>query len=132
MCPHSVAAETYIRTSQRTRKLRKCFHPLFFLSLQPFARFTPSFLCTTFLKTFFLFIKLTSINHNLHLHLSGFSPLSKILTVNHYLHSPDFQHLQSGPACHKKSPGPPALTRAWQDWPLANTERMACQPAYKC
>jgi len=38
------------------------------------------------------FIKLSSINHDPHLHLSGFSPLRKILTVNHYPHNQDFQH----------------------------------------
>ena len=40
----------------------------------------------------FPLIKLLSINHDPHLHSSGFSPLRKIFTVNHCLHSPDFQH----------------------------------------
>ena len=31
------------------------------------------------------------INHDLHIQSSGFSALRKILTVNHYLRSPDFQ-----------------------------------------
>jgi len=35
--------------------------------------------------------KLSSINHDSHLHLSGFSPLRKILTVDHYLRNQDFQ-----------------------------------------
>ena len=63
MCPHSVAVEEYL----------------------------PSFLHTTFLKPF-LSSSLSSINHDHHLHSSSFSPLRKILTVNHYLRSPDFQH----------------------------------------
>jgi len=44
----------------------------------------------------FLFIKLSSINHDLHLHLGGFSRLHKTLTVNHYLRSPDFHHCGGG------------------------------------
>jgi len=35
---------------------------------------------------------LSSINRDSHLHLSGFSPLRKIPTVNHYLRNQDFQH----------------------------------------
>jgi len=38
------------------------------------------------------FHQVITINHDLHLHLSGFTPLRKILTVNHCLHSPQLQH----------------------------------------
>jgi len=48
----TLAAEAYVRSSQRTRKLKKVFTPLVFLSLTPSPRFTPSFLYTTFLKYF--------------------------------------------------------------------------------
>ena len=41
--------------------------------------------------------KLSSINHDSHLHLSGFRPLRKILTVDHYLHNQDFQHVPCRP-----------------------------------
>jgi len=44
--------------------------------------------------------KLSSINHDPHLHLSGFSPLRKIPTVNHYLRNPDFQQYLLGTAEH--------------------------------
>ena len=54
--------------------------------------FSPSFLPAHNFPQAFPFIKLSSINHDHHLHLTGFSPLRKILAVNHYLHSPDFQH----------------------------------------
>ena len=83
---------------RHTYALWKCFHPSCFLF------FFPSHLSSlhallpvhNFLQAF-PFIKLSSINHDPHLHLSDFSPLRKILTVNHYLHNPDFQHQPPAP-----------------------------------
>jgi len=76
--PHSVAAGNV-------------FTPLVFLSFSPYHTSTHTFLPAHNLPQAFPFIKLSSINHDHHLHSSGFSPLHKILTVNHYLRSPDFQ-----------------------------------------
>ena len=91
MCPLSMAAETYVRTSQRTRKLSKCFHPTCFSFLHTFSQHT--FLPVHNFPHVFPSTKLSSINHDSHLHLSGFSPLRKIPTVNHYLRNQDFQQV---------------------------------------
>ena len=64
--------------------------PLIFLP--SYLRSLHTFLPVCNLPQAFPLIELSSINHDIHLHLSGFSPLRKILTINHYLRSPDFQH----------------------------------------
>ena len=94
MCPHPVAAEAYVRTSQRTRKLSKCFHPTCFSFLHTVSS-QHIFLPVHNFPQVFPSTKLSSINHDSHLHLSGFSPLRKIPTVNHYLSNQDFQHSRS-------------------------------------
>jgi len=66
------------------------FTPLVFPSDTPSPHNTPSFLYTTFSQVF-PSTKLSSINYYSHLHLSGFTPLRKIPTVNHYLRNQDFQ-----------------------------------------
>jgi len=91
MCPLSVAAEAYVRTSQRTRKLSKCFHPTCFSCLHTVSS-QHTFLPVHNFPQVFPSTKLSSISHDFHLHLSGFSPLRKIPTVNHYLRNQDFQH----------------------------------------
>ena len=91
MCLLSVAAEAYLRTSQRTRKLSKCFHTTCFSFLHIFST-QHTFLPVHNFPQVFPSTKLSSINHDSHLHLSGFSPLRKIPTVNHYLCNQDFQH----------------------------------------
>ena len=91
MCPLSLAAEAYVHTSQRTRKLSKCFHPTCFSFLHIFST-QHIFLPVHNFPQVFPSTKLSLINHDSHLHLSGFSPLRKIPTVNHYLRKQDFQH----------------------------------------
>jgi len=90
MCPLSVAAEAYVRTCQRTRKLSKCFHPTCFSFLHTVS-LQHTFLPVHRFPRVFPSTKLSSINHDSHLHLSGFSPLRKIPTVNHYLRNQDVQ-----------------------------------------
>jgi len=90
MCPLSVAAEAYVRTSQRTRKLSKCFHPTCF-SFRHTISTQHTFLPVHNFSQVFPSTKLSSINYYSHLHLSGFTPLRKIPTVNHYLRNRDFQ-----------------------------------------
>jgi len=64
------------------------FIPLVFLSFTPFlATHLPSCAQLSSRLSFHQVI----INHDPHLHLSGFGPLRKILTLNHCLRSPDFQ-----------------------------------------
>ena len=66
------------------------FAPLVFLSFLPLlASHLPS--CTQLFSSL-PFRQVITINHDLHLHLSGFSPLRKIITVSYYLRNPDFQH----------------------------------------
>ena len=90
MCPLSVAAEAYVRTSQRTRKLSKCFHPTCFSFLHTISS-QHTFLPVHNFPQVFPSTKLSSINHDSHLHLSGFTPLRKIPSVNHYFRNQDFQ-----------------------------------------
>jgi len=90
MCPLSVAAEAYVRTSQRTRKLSKCFHPTCFSFLHTISS-QHTFLPVRNFPQVFPSTKLSSINHDSHLHLSGFTPLRKIPSVNHYFRNQDFQ-----------------------------------------
>ena len=95
MYPHSVASEAYVRTSQGCASSHNVFTPLVFLPSHPSSLhfLLPLFLYnTTFLKPF-PSTNLLSINNSPHLHLSCFSPLRKILTVNHYLRNQDFQHI---------------------------------------
>jgi len=63
-----------------------------------FSRFAPLFLYQLSSSLFFHQPATQSIN-NLHARLGSFTPLRKILTVNHYLRSHDFQH------SHAKWPG---------------------------
>jgi len=91
MCPLSVTAGAYVRTSQRTRKPSICFQPTCFSFLHTFSS-PHTFLPVHNFPQVLPSTKLSSINHDSHLHLSGFSPLRKILTVNHYLRNQDFQH----------------------------------------
>ena len=93
MCPHSVAAEVYVHTSQRTRKLRKCFRPSCFSSFLPLPVLCTHLPSCTQLFSAFPFHQVITINHDFYFHLSGFSPLRKIFTVNHYLRSPDFNNI---------------------------------------
>jgi len=71
-----------------------CFTPLVFPSFLPsYLRSLHTFLpVRNFPQNLPFHQVIININHDLHLHLSGFGPLRKVLTVNHYLGSPDFQH----------------------------------------
>ena len=63
--------------------------PLFFFPSRPRSLYT--FLPVHNSPQVFPSDQVIAINHDLHLHLSGFTPLCKILTENHYLRSPHFQ-----------------------------------------
>ena len=67
---------------------------LFFFPSHLLARHLPSCKLHNFPQVF-PSTKLSSINHDSHLHLSGFSTLRKILTIDHYLRNQDFQQFRS-------------------------------------
>jgi len=71
---------------------QKCFHPTCFSFLHTFSS-RHTFLPIHNFPQVFPSTKLSSINHDSHLRLSGFSPLRNALTVNHYLRNQDFQHV---------------------------------------
>jgi len=68
---------------------KNVFTPLVFFPSHLFSRHT--FLPVHNFPQALLSIKLSSINHDLHLHVSGSSPPPKTPTVNHYLLSQDFR-----------------------------------------
>jgi len=81
--------QTYALAEGRASS-QNVFHPTCFSFLLTFSSLH-TFLPVHNFPQAFPSTKLSSINHDSHLHLSGFSPLRKILTVNHYLHNQDFQ-----------------------------------------
>lgn len=116
MCPHQLAILVYIRSSERTRKLRKRCSTAVCLFLFPFCSFHPfSFLSLLyfFLKSFFHLTQhrqsAIQIRHlgspmcsvrtwqgrvqSLCLHFSHTTPLRKSLTINHFLCIQYFQQI---------------------------------------
>ena len=113
MSPHSEAAEAYVRTSQRMCKLGKLLSPHLF-SFSSHLRLLHTFLAVHWFPQDFPFHQVVTINHDLHPHLRGFTPLRKILTVNHCLRSPHFEQSLTVPGL------PP---------PILNTH---CSPCRAC